>query len=383
MPEPPRLDINRSINQLRNRGNGWNFLADDLGKLQDAVRVLQVNDPPAPKDNGPFVPRNPGGLYVPGFLPILWPSDGLKAPVSYQQYVQIITAMIYQAPGVPNDLASATSEAAYQQYVAQFNQFLSEGNYNNIPPPKQFKIPILNSNQMRPPNMKQNLWPYEGLTSPVSYQQYVQIISSMIYQAPGVPNDLASATTLAAYQQYVSLFNYFLAQKMASTPTTPTSGIFTGSQASAQATAISTILGTKPVTTVFGRTGVVVPSPGDYSVGMVTGASPKEYTSALAGMPAAGQLVLIYTATVGATFPANFSGSVGSDGTNPTATATYTVALNGTTIGTIVISTGGAFAFSTTGGSPQAMGIGNRLTIAAPAPQDVALSDVSISLLAM
>jgi hypothetical protein len=101
--------------------------------------------------------------------------------------------------------------------------------------------------------------------------------------------------------------------------------------------------------------------------------------SAVVGKPAAGQLVCIYTAAVSATFPVNFASpnSYGSVGVNPTATATYTVYKNGSSVGTIAISTGAAFTFTTAGFS---LAAGDRLTIVAPGSQDATLADVGITL---
>ena len=115
-----------------------------------------------------------------------------------------------------------------------------------------------------------------------------------------------------------------------------------------------------------------------------TGASsvPIIVVSAIAGGPAGLQLVMIFTAVSNMSFPANFSGSYGSLGTNPTATATYTINLNGTSVGTISISTGGAFTFTSAGGSPVSMVAGDRLTIVAQSVPDATLTDVGFSLVA-
>lgn len=104
--------------------------------------------------------------------------------------------------------------------------------------------------------------------------------------------------------------------------------------------------------------------------------------STIAGRPAAGALVAIYTASFAQTFPANFASpdSKGSVGTNPTATASYTVKKNGTTVGTISISTGGVFTFATSGGTSFSLNAGDRLTITAPSSQDATLADVGITL---
>jgi hypothetical protein len=101
--------------------------------------------------------------------------------------------------------------------------------------------------------------------------------------------------------------------------------------------------------------------------------------SGVAGKPGASQLVCIYTAFSAQTFPANFGSpqqAYGSVGVNPTATASYTVNKNGSSVGTISISTGGVFTFTTSGGTSFSLAVGDRLTIVAPSSQDATLADV-------
>lgn len=104
--------------------------------------------------------------------------------------------------------------------------------------------------------------------------------------------------------------------------------------------------------------------------------------SGVSGKPQASQLVLMFTAFSTVTFPANFAtpNSYGTVGANPSATATYNVYKNGVQVGTISISTGGAFTFATTGGAAFSVNAGDRLTITAPSSQDATLSDVAISI---
>lgn len=104
--------------------------------------------------------------------------------------------------------------------------------------------------------------------------------------------------------------------------------------------------------------------------------------SAVVGKPSAGQLVCIYTSASTMVFPANFStpNSYGSVGANPTATATYTVYKNGSTVGTVQISTSGVFTFATSGGTSFTLSPGDRLTVVAPGSQDATLADVGITL---
>lgn len=96
------------------------------------------------------------------------------------------------------------------------------------------------------------------------------------------------------------------------------------------------------------------------------------------GQPQPGQLVLIYTAAMAMTFPANFAGSYASAGAPPTSTAIYTVQINGNAVGTISFLSNGTVTFSTAGFS---LNPSDRLTITAPDPLDPTLTDVGITLL--
>jgi VCBS repeat-containing protein len=111
---------------------------------------------------------------------------------------------------------------------------------------------------------------------------------------------------------------------------------------------------------------------------MTRTSEPYDVTSFLAGNPVAYAQVLGLTFVRAVNFPSNFSGSVGSVGTNPTASAVYTVKRNGSSVGTVTISTSGTFTFSTSGAVSFASG--DRMTIVAPSVQDATLADVAITL---
>jgi hypothetical protein len=70
------------------------------------------------------------------------------------------------------------------------------------------------------------------------------------------------------------------------------------------------------------------------------------------------------------TFAANFAGSYGYIGTNPTASFVISVKDDGTEIGTITISTLGVFTFVTSGGTSKVVAAGSRLEFVAPASVD-------------
>lgn len=93
----------------------------------------------------------------------------------------------------------------------------------------------------------------------------------------------------------------------------------------------------------------------------------------------ASEKALLYTFAEAITFADDFADSVGDVGTNPAATFTMEVQKNGAAVGTIAISTGGAFTFATTGGSVS-FAIGDRISVLGPGTAGTA-ADVSVTLL--
>ena len=74
-----------------------------------------------------------------------------------------------------------------------------------------------------------------------------------------------------------------------------------------------------------------------------------------------------YTAARNLSLPANLTGSFGDVTTNPAATCTLDVKKNGSNVGTVVISTGGAFTFTTTAGAAVTLAAGDRVSVHSPA----------------
>jgi len=97
------------------------------------------------------------------------------------------------------------------------------------------------------------------------------------------------------------------------------------------------------------------------------------------GQPQPGQLVLLHTFAFPSVFPVNFASpaSYATVGLPATAPATYVVNLNGSPVGTVTFSPTGVPQFQTAGfiANP-----GDRMTMIAPEPMDLTLSDVAISL---
>jgi len=106
---------------------------------------------------------------------------------------------------------------------------------------------------------------------------------------------------------------------------------------------------------------------------------PYDVVASYVGKPGAAALVLILTMVRAVSFAANFSGSRGTLSANPAAAATYTVKKNGSSIGTVAVSTGGVFTFATSGGAVQSFAIGDRMTVEAPSPADTTLADVGLT----
>ncbi|RJT32102.1 hypothetical protein D3227_27260 [Mesorhizobium waimense] len=112
------------------------------------------------------------------------------------------------------------------------------------------------------------------------------------------------------------------------------------------------------------------------------GDPPYDVPLSFSGTPTAGQLIGKTVVTRDVAFPANFSGSAGHIGTNPTSTFAIDVQDNGVSIGTISISTGGVFTFTTSSGTAKTVSSGHRLEFYAPAnsPADATAANIAATL---
>lgn len=98
------------------------------------------------------------------------------------------------------------------------------------------------------------------------------------------------------------------------------------------------------------------------------------------GTPTVNSLVWRLVASeVSFLLPDELVGSVGKVTTNPSSSTAFDVKKNGSSIGTITVSTGGAFTFTTGGASPVEFAVGDYLEIVAPANLN-GLSDLTITL---
>lgn len=90
------------------------------------------------------------------------------------------------------------------------------------------------------------------------------------------------------------------------------------------------------------------------------------------------EVILLHTFSEAATFADDFAGSIGDVGANPASSFVLDVQKNGSSIGSITISTGGSFTFATTGGTA-AFAVGDQLKIVGPSTVGTAAS-VSITM---
>lgn len=103
---------------------------------------------------------------------------------------------------------------------------------------------------------------------------------------------------------------------------------------------------------------------------------PYDFGAFIPGQPSDGGTVAAFLIPRAISLADDFAGSYGNVSVNPTLTATFSVAKNGTAVGTFQISTLGVFSFVTTG-LGVTINAGDRITVTAPSPQDATLTNVS------
>jgi len=172
------------------------------------------------------------------------------------------------------------------------------------------------------------------------------------------------------------------------TPAGPTASAGTvTTQLATTAFVASAIASTVTVSSFNTRTGAVVLSASDVNtalgyVPLSPAAKYYDVSGGAVGAITANQLLAQYVGGRTVTFPANFAGSNGYAATAPTASCTFTVAVSGTTVGTMVFAAGSHTAtFTTVSGSGFTMVPGNVMTITAPVSVDTTLATVSCILL--
>jgi hypothetical protein len=100
------------------------------------------------------------------------------------------------------------------------------------------------------------------------------------------------------------------------------------------------------------------------------------------GIPTNSQLMHKRIAARTMTFPANFAGSYGHLSANPTAVTALDVRIAGASVGTISISTGGVFTFTTSGGTAKTATAGQRIEIVNQASADATAANIAATLVA-
>src|SRR3954454_17769567 len=106
---------------------------------------------------------------------------------------------------------------------------------------------------------------------------------------------------------------------------------------------------------------------------------PAYVSGSWAGSPGAGQVIERYIFATPVTFPSGLGGSYGTAGIAATASTSFTIAKNGTAIGTMVFAPA-ATAASFTMAAATAFSAGDALTITAPPPADASLANLAWTL---
>ena len=96
--------------------------------------------------------------------------------------------------------------------------------------------------------------------------------------------------------------------------------------------------------------------------------------------PTSSQVMLRYLSAEAWTLPANMAGSLINVGVAPTIGATLDVRRNGVSVGSIGITTGLSYSFSTIGGTAKAFAAGDILDVVAQASPDTTLADIALTL---
>ncbi|NML88764.1 hypothetical protein HHL26_06745 [Sphingobium sp. TB-6] len=98
--------------------------------------------------------------------------------------------------------------------------------------------------------------------------------------------------------------------------------------------------------------------------------------------PTSSEVLALHIATEDFEIPANFGApaSRGAVEVHPAATFALDVQKNGSSIGTITISTGGVFTFVTVGGTAKSVAEGDVIKVVGPASADAAITNVAITI---
>lgn len=111
----------------------------------------------------------------------------------------------------------------------------------------------------------------------------------------------------------------------------------------------------------------------------IGGASPYDLGGTLSGSPTASMVILRYPFPRPVTFPSGLTNSQGVAGTAATASTTFQINKNGTSVGTMVFAAAGTVATFTMASSTS-FAIADVLTVVAPATPDTTLANLGWSL---
>lgn len=116
--------------------------------------------------------------------------------------------------------------------------------------------------------------------------------------------------------------------------------------------------------------------------GVLWDRDPYDIRTAFVGTPTSSQVLDTIVFVREVVIPADMAGSAGAIGTNPTAAFDIDVLDDGVSIGTISISTGGSFSFSTNSGVAQTVAAGSIVTFVAPATADATAANMAVTIAA-
>jgi hypothetical protein len=119
----------------------------------------------------------------------------------------------------------------------------------------------------------------------------------------------------------------------------------------------------------------------DIGIGGGSGTGAYDMRFGFVATPSASQVIDTVMAVRDIDLPANLAGSLGQIGANPTASFVMDLKDDGTTIGTITISTTGAFTFATTSGTPKTIDVGSVITLVAPTTADATAANMTLTIL--
>ncbi|MBV9828538.1 MAG: hypothetical protein JO001_23160 [Alphaproteobacteria bacterium] len=137
-----------------------------------------------------------------------------------------------------------------------------------------------------------------------------------------------------------------------------------------------------PAFNIFGQSlqGLAGLTPATYTLtGDGAVAAPAYVSGSWSGMPASSQIIERYIFATPVTFPAGLGGSYGSAGTAASAAASFAIAKNGTSIGTMSFAASALTASFAMGATVSLAG-GDVLTVVAPAAPDATLANLAWTL---